>query len=191
MNAYWVHSLLPSCSRRDARQSGNRWRCRPLFAGGGGFFSFTHEFPEQQPRDGIQRGKHALTGGGHSLVAGHTNRPVVQDVIEVVDRRRVAHVTLVVLQNVWDPVDVQTLQHKVVLQVAEALDVFLHFIPLRIGDEHDAVDAAKDELARGVVDDLAGDGVELEPFNGRKSKNNVRSAAVASETSSPLLVSAT
>ncbi len=44
----------------------------------------------------------------------------------------------------------------------KALDVLLHFFPLRIGHEDDAVDAAQHELAGGVVNDLAGDGVELE-----------------------------
>src|SRR5262249_2216844 len=48
-------------------------------------------------------------------------------------------------------------------QVLQRLDVRLHALDLRIGDEHHAVDALQDQLAAGVVEDLAGDGVEVKP----------------------------
>src|SRR2546426_1044758 len=45
-----------------------------------------------------------------------------------------------------------------------------HFVVLRIGDEHDAINAAQDELAGGVVNELAGGSIELglgfEAFDG-------------------------
>ena len=51
---------------------------------------------------------------------------------------------------------------EVFLEVGEAVDVFLHFFVLGIGDEDEAIDAAEDELAGSVIDDLAGNGIELE-----------------------------
>jgi len=62
------------------------------------------------------------------------------------------------------------LLRQVVLEIFETLDVLLHFFPLRIGHENDAVDAAQDELAGGVVNYLTGDGIELE--FGDKAFNN-------------------
>ena len=44
----------------------------------------------------------------------------------------------------------------------KALDVLLHFFPLRIGHENDAIDTAQNELAGGVINHLARHGVELE-----------------------------
>jgi hypothetical protein len=42
-----------------------------------------------------------------------------------------------------------------------ALDVLLHFFPLRIGHENEPIDAAQNQLPGGVVNYLAGNGVEL------------------------------
>ena len=59
-------------------------------------------------------------------------------------------------------VEVDADLRQVLAQVLEALDVRVEHRHLRVGDEHDPVDALEHELARGVVEDLAGDGVELE-----------------------------
>ena len=81
-----------------------------------------------------------------------------------------------------------------VAQVLERLDVGLHALDLRVGDEDDAIDTLEDELAGGVVEDLAGHRVEVEAGleaadlterEGRKSKNSVRSVSVLSETILP------
>ena len=47
------------------------------------------------------------------------------------------------------------------LQILKALHVLGHLVVLGISDKHDAIDAAQDQLARGVVDDLAWNGVKL------------------------------
>ena len=88
--------------------------------------------------------------------------PVVQDVFEVIDRRDVRQIAFVVLQDVGHIIERHVLLGQVVLEIFETLDVLFHFFPLRIGHENDAVDAAQDELAGGVVNDLTGHGVELE-----------------------------
>ena len=51
---------------------------------------------------------------------------------------------------------------RFVPQVGERLDVGVLHRALRVGDEHDAVDALEHELARRVVEDLAGNRVELD-----------------------------
>ena len=51
---------------------------------------------------------------------------------------------------------------EVFAEVLEALEVRVEHRRLRVGDEDDAVDAFEDELARRVVEDLAGDRVELQ-----------------------------
>src|SRR5437762_11029353 len=48
-------------------------------------------------------------------------------------------------------------------QIDHALDIGVFHGPLGVADEDDAVHALQDELAGGVVEDLAGDGVELDP----------------------------
>ncbi len=58
--------------------------------------------------------------------------------------------------------EVQLQGFEVLFEVGEALDVFGHLLVLRIGNEDDAIHAAEHELAGGVVNDLAGNGVKLE-----------------------------
>ena len=70
--------------------------------------------------------------------------------------------SLVVLEDVGDFAQVELQRLEVVLHIFEALNVLLHFLVGGVGDEHEAIHAAQDELAGGVVDHLPGDGVELE-----------------------------
>ena len=51
---------------------------------------------------------------------------------------------------------------EVGLEVADRLDVGLHTLGLAVGDEDHAVDPLEDQLAAGVVEDLARHGVEVE-----------------------------
>src|SRR5213082_679780 len=117
---------------------------------------------QQNLRNGVQGGKNILPGTGDDLEALHPLLPVVQDVIEVIDRSDIWQMAFVVLQDVGDIVERHVLLGQVVLQIFETLNVFLHFFPLRIGYENDAIDAAQDELAGGVVNYLTRDGIELE-----------------------------
>ena len=65
-------------------------------------------------------------------------------IFEIIDRRDVRQVALVVLQDVGDLVDRDVLFREIVLKIFEALDVLLHFFPLRIGHENDAIHAAQE-----------------------------------------------
>src|SRR6266480_567982 len=125
---------------------------------------------QQNLRNSVQGGENILPGAGDDLETLHSFLPVVQDVIQIIDRSDICQIALVVLQDVGDIVERHVLLGQVVLEIFETLDVLLHFFPLRIGHENHAIDTAQDELAGGVVNDLTGDGVELE--FGDKAFNN-------------------
>src|SRR5438874_11936121 len=117
---------------------------------------------QQNLRNGVQGGENILPGTGDDLEALHPLLPVVQDVIEIIDRGDIWQIAFVILQNVGDIVERHVLLGQVVLEIFETLNVLLHFFPLRIGYENHAIDAAQDELAGGVVNYLTRDGIELE-----------------------------
>src|SRR5438067_3450560 len=117
---------------------------------------------QQNLRNGVQGGENILPGTGDDLEALHSFLPVVQDVIEIIDRGDIWQIAFVVLQDVRDIVERHVLFGQVVLEIFETLDILLHFFPLRIGHENDAIDTAQDELSGRVVNYLAGYGVELE-----------------------------
>jgi hypothetical protein len=118
----------------------------------------------------------------------------VEHRLELVERRGVGQVALVVLHDERELRQVVAVLRQVVVQVLHALHVRLRAVELRVGDEHHAVDAAQDEAAAGVVVHLPGHGVQVEArleaadrprSTGRKSKKSVRSVSVASEISFP------
>jgi hypothetical protein len=116
---------------------------------------------QQNLGDGIQGGENILAGAGDDFEALHTFLSIIQDVIEIVDGCDVRKVTLVVLQDIGEVVERHVLLGQVILEIFKTLDVLFHLFPLRIGYEHDAIDAAQDQLASSIVNDLTGDGVEL------------------------------
>ena len=81
---------------------------------------------------------------------------------QLLDRGDVGQVALVVLDHVGDLVEVVALLRQVDAQVLDRLEVGLHALDLRVGHEDHAVDALQDQLAGGVVEDLAGHRVEVE-----------------------------
>ena len=141
--------------------------------GGAAGVTLLTKFVQQDLRNGVQGGENILPRAGDDLETLHPLLPVVQDVIEIIDRRDVWQIAFVVLQDVGDIVERHVLLGQVVLEIFETLNVFLHFFPLRIGYENDAIDAAQDELAGGVVNYLTGDGIELE-FGDKAFDNHER-----------------
>src|SRR5215472_14618917 len=79
-----------------------------------------------------------------------------------VDRQDVRQISFVQLQNVGNLVEVVAVLFQVGHQVLERFDVGVHALFLRIGDENNPIHAAQDELAAGVVEDLSGNGVEVD-----------------------------
>ena len=71
-------------------------------------------------------------------------------------------VLLVVLHDERHRARVDPLLREIRVQVLEALDVLVELARLAVGHEHDAVGALQHELARRLVVDLPGHGVELE-----------------------------
>jgi hypothetical protein len=114
-------------------------------------------------RDAFQRLEHADPVQGRRLELGEA--PLgVQVAVQLFDRQRVADVALVVLEHqrhVGARGQAQLAQ--VLRHVVERLEVRVEHGGLRVGHEHDAVDALQHQLAGGVVEDLAGHRVELEP----------------------------
>jgi hypothetical protein len=59
-------------------------------------------------------------------------------------------------------VKIVTALAQVFLQVLNGLEVGIHSFFLRIRDEHDPVHAAQNQLAAGIIEDLAGNGIKVE-----------------------------
>jgi hypothetical protein len=66
------------------------------------------------------------------------------------------------LDDIRDILQLVTLQLEVFLHIVERLYVLFEPVTLGVHDEDDAVHAFEDELAGGVIMDLARDGVEVE-----------------------------
>ena len=81
----------------------------------------------------------------------------------LVQTRDIRQVSLVRLIDDRDPVGIETVESKVRSKVLETLLVRCPHRLLRVRDEDDAVGATQHELAGGVVEDLSGYGVELDP----------------------------
>src|SRR5215210_1248269 len=109
---------------------------------------------------GLQRIEDSHAGGGDRLEGRLAL--VVEDPVHLVDRHHGGKVSLVELQGVRNGREVEPMLLEVGLQVADRLDVGFHPRLLAVGDEDHAVDPLEDQLAARVVEDLAGDGVEME-----------------------------
>src|SRR5216683_2625018 len=86
-----------------------------------------------------------------------------QIALEGLDRQNVGQVALVELQHVGNFCEVVAVLFEVVVQVLQGLDVRVHALFLGIGHEDHAIDAAQDQLAAGVIEDLSGDCIKVEP----------------------------
>ena len=104
--------------------------------------------------------EHAHAVGCHGLEIRNASR--VQGFSHFVERNYIRQVALVVLDDERQLLEVVALLGEVDPEVLNTLEVGFHALDLRVGHEDDAVDALEDELARGVVEDLAGHRVEVE-----------------------------
>jgi hypothetical protein len=86
----------------------------------------------------------------------------IEQVAQLLERGGIGQIALVVLDDVRDLVQVVALLGEVHAQVLDRLHVGFHALDLAVADEDHPVDTLEDELARGVVEDLARDGVEVE-----------------------------
>ena len=85
-----------------------------------------------------------------------------EDALQLFHRRHAGDVALVVLDDDRRVVHVDLVLIHVIHQIGEALLVRVDHRRLGVGDEHDRVGALEHQLARLVVEDLAGDGIELD-----------------------------
>src|SRR5580704_10635246 len=70
-------------------------------------------------------------------------------------------IAFVELQHVGNLVEVVAVFLEVGHEVVEGFDIRVHALLLRVGHENDAVYAAQDQFAAGVVENLAGNGVQV------------------------------
>src|SRR5260370_180734 len=122
---------------------------------------FTIKLSQKQLRYCIKSGKNILTGFCHRLKTLHPSFPVVQEVFKIVRRTDVLQIALIELQDVRKLVKGYALSSQVLFKISKAVDIFLHFVPLRIRYENYAVDVAQHKLACGVIDHLAWNGEKL------------------------------
>src|SRR4051812_16417116 len=87
----------------------------------------------------------------------------VQRCLEVVDRRGVGQIALVVLDDERHLSEIVPVLRHVVVEILHRLEVRFHALGLGVADEDDAVDVLEYELATGVVIHLAGNRVQMEP----------------------------
>src|SRR5436309_14636076 len=93
---------------------------------------------------------------------GHFDVPVVEQKLHVLDRSGIGKIAFVELQHIRNIGQIQVEASKILVQIREALDVFLHFFVLRIGHKDNAIHTPQHQLTGGVVDDLPRNGVKLE-----------------------------
>src|SRR6185503_2127116 len=146
----------PSRTRMSSSMSWGR-----VNMSGGPAGAFVDELVQQHAGDHVQGFEDTLALVGARGEGRHHHFAVVEEKLEVFERRGVGDVALVILDDEGDVGEVLFEGADVLLKVGEAFHVFLHFVVLRISDEHNAVHAAEHQLAGGVVDHLAGHGVKL------------------------------
>ena len=87
---------------------------------------------------------------------------MVEELVEFLHGHDIVKITLVVLQNQGDLVDIAIVVFEVFYQVVQAFEVLLFHGNLGIGHKNDAVDPGQDRFAGGVVVDLPWNRVDLE-----------------------------
>ena len=112
--------------------------------------------------DGVQGGEDVFSAEGVGSEAGAALSAIVEEELHVFDRSEIGEVAFVVLEDEGDGVDGAAVEAEIGLEVLHGLEVVALAIELGIGDKNDAIGLMQDELHGGVVDDLAGDGVEVE-----------------------------
>jgi hypothetical protein len=97
----------------------------------------------QQELGGVIEGSENVeSGGSDRFIASDAFAPVVQKIFEIISGCDVLDISLVELQNVREVVQREILFLQVFAQISQALDVFFHFVPLRIRDKYDGIDVS-------------------------------------------------
>ena len=82
--------------------------------------------------------------------------------LERIERHGVGQVALIELQHVRDLLEIVAVLAKILLQVLQRLDIGVHAFFLGVRHENDTVYATQDQLAAGIVEDLAGYRVKVD-----------------------------
>src|SRR5882672_5590920 len=106
---------------------------------------------QDHARDGVESVEDPVAVDRHGLEVRDPPGPPVEHELQVLDRRDVGEIALVVLDDIRHLVQAVVILAQVFLQVAEALDVLAQPVPLGVCNEDQPVQAAQHELARHVV----------------------------------------
>src|SRR5271170_7458910 len=82
--------------------------------------------------------------------------------LQLGDGENIGEVALVELQDVGDRGEVEIVIFQMFAQVIQRFEIRIEALFLRIGDEDDAIGAFQDQAAAGFVENLSGNGVEME-----------------------------
>ena len=118
------------------------------------------QFHQDLPGRGLEGVDDARAFVGHGLDHGLVAE--AEEAFDLRDAHSGGHVPLVELEDVGNRPDVEAVFLEVGGQVRDGLDVGFHAGLLAVRHEDDAIATTQDELAAGVVEDLAGHGVEVE-----------------------------
>ena len=122
---------------------------------------FAVEFVQQKLGDCIEGPEYIQTRAGSSLKALNTPLAIIQQVFQEVGGRNVGKVALIKLEDIRHLIQSEVLLSEVLLQIAEALDVLLHLVPLRVGSKDDTVNVPEHKLPSRIIEHLAWNSVEL------------------------------
>ena len=133
----------------------------PIIAGLGRKGRLAVESVQQKLGDCIEGRKYIQTRAGNSLKTLNTPLAIIQQVFQVVGGRNVGKVALIKLKDIRHLIQSEVLLSEVLLQIAKALDVLLHLVPLRVGSKDDTVNVPEHKLPSRIIEDLARNSVEL------------------------------
>src|ERR1051325_5825950 len=118
------------------------------------------QFLQHLPGNFLKRVEHAAPLKCHSF--NHRLILPLQFFGQRFHRKHIRQIALVELKNIRNLIEVVSVFLEIRHQIVERLDVGVHTLFLRIGDKHDAVYAAQNQLAAGVIENLARNGVKVD-----------------------------
>lgn len=112
-------------------------------------------------RYGIDRGKHVATAASVCFKAQKRHGAAIKKVFEILDRRGIRQIALLVLKDDRKTLDGAVVKTKICLKALKGLQIVPLAVHLGVDDKDDGISLAQHELQRGIVDHLAGHGVEV------------------------------
>ena len=120
---------------------------------------FPVEFSDHLLRDRLERLENAISIYRDRLDGGPG--VAIELLVHIGNGHGVGHITLVELQDQRKILNVEAVLLQVLGQIVERIDILLLQVRVGIGNEDHAIATLQDQLARGIIIDLTGHGIEL------------------------------